>query len=346
MPSHNNLAVLAAAGSRKTQHIVDCVLAGTSKHVLVTTYTTENLRQLEDRLSAGTGLLPKHVTVMSWFTFLLNQCARPYQSVVFGEVGMMRGLNFLGERGRYVPQADATRYYLDANKDMYRDAVAAFAVKANQLSGGKVVNRLTEIYDHIYIDEVQDLAGHDLDILDSLLTSPTAVTMVGDPRQATFATNNASKNRKYKGSGIALWIKARGAVCEIQDRVESYRCNQAICDFADALFPDLPRTISKNVQLTGHDGIFPIAPAEVAAYVERYRPVVLRWDKRTNTLGLTAMNFGQSKGSTFDRVLIFPTKPMIRYYRDRDPEDAGDRFKLYVAVTRARYSVAFVLPSL
>jgi superfamily I DNA/RNA helicase len=344
MPSPNNLAVLAAAGSRKTQHIVDSVLADPSKHVLVTTYTTENLNQLVDRLGAGTGLLPKHVTVMSWFTFLLNQCARPYQSTVLGDVGMMRGLNFRAEQRRYVPKTDAKRYYLDVNRDMYRDAVAAFAVEANLLSGGKVVNRLTEIYDHIYIDEVQDLAGYDLDILDSLLKSPMAVTMVGDPRQATFATNNSSKNRKFKGSGIALWVKARKAMCEIQDRVESYRCNQAICDFADGLFPDLPRTISKNTELTGHDGIFPIAPADVADYVERYQPVVLRWDKRTNTLGLVAMNFGQSKGSTFDRVLIFPTQPMIKYYREGDPEKAGDRFKLYVAVTRARYSVAFVVP--
>lgn len=96
MQSHNNLAILAAAGSHKTQHIVDCVLADTSQRILVTTYTTENMQQLVNRISAGTGVLPKHVTVLTWFTFLLNQCARPYQSAVLGEVGYLRGLNFVG----------------------------------------------------------------------------------------------------------------------------------------------------------------------------------------------------------------------------------------------------------
>ncbi|MFD9269548.1 UvrD-helicase domain-containing protein [Streptomyces goshikiensis] len=344
MPSHDNLAVLAAAGSRKTQHIVDCVLSNPSQRVLVTTYTTENMNQLVDRLSAGTGLLPKHVTVMAWFTFLLNQCARPYQGAVLDDVGVMRGLNFVGQRSRFIPKTNVKRYYLDTNGDVFRDGVAAFAYEADQRSGGKVINRLAEIYDHIYIDEVQDLAGYDLEILDLLLKSSTAVTVVGDPRQATFATNNATKNKRYKGSGIADWLTERKDICEVENRLESYRCNQAICDFADDLFPDLPRTISKNTDITGHDGVFTLTAAEVETYVEQYDPVVLRWDKRTNTQDLPAMNFGQSKGCTFDRVLIFPTQPMIKYYRNRDPEQAGDRSKLYVAVTRAKHSVTLVIP--
>ncbi|MFC9536793.1 UvrD-helicase domain-containing protein [Streptomyces sp. NPDC056975] len=336
--------MLAAAGSRKTQHIVDCVLSDASQRVLVTTYTTENMNQLVHRLSGDTGLLPAHVTVMTWFTFLLNQCARPYQSAVLGDVGVMRGLNFVAKRGRFIPKTNVKKYYLDPHGDMFRDAVAAFACEADQRSGGKVVNRLTEIYDHIYIDEIQDLAGYDLDLLDLLLKSSSAVTVVGDPRQATFATNNAAKYKKYKGSGIADWLDERKDVCVVESRLESYRCNQAICDFADGLFPELPQTVSKNTEITGHDGVSTITPAEVPAYVEKYEPIVLRWDKRAKTQGLEAMNFGQSKGSTFDRVLIFPTQPMVKYYRSLDPEQAGDRFKLYVAVTRARYSVTFVIP--
>jgi superfamily I DNA/RNA helicase len=345
MPSHNNLAVLAAAGSRKTQHIVDCVLGDPSQHVLVATYTTENMNQLVERLSGGTGLLPKHVTVMTWFTFLLNQCARPYQSAVLDDVGVMRGLNFVGERSKFIPKTNVKKYYLDSNGDVFRDAVAAFACEADQRSGGKVVGRLAEIYDHVYIDEVQDLAGYDLEVLDLLLKSSIAMTMVGDPRQATFATNNATKNKRYKGRGIADWLDERQDICEIEHRLESYRCNQEICDFADGLFPDLPRTVSKNAESTGHDGVSTITPAEVETYVEKYDPVVLRWDKRTKTQGLDAMNFGQSKGCTYDRVLIFPTQPITKYYRNRESELAdGGRSKLYVAVTRAKYSVTFVIP--
>jgi len=56
-----------------------------------------------------------------------------------------------------------------------------------------------------------------------------------------------------------------------------------------------------------------------------------------------AINIGVSKGRTYDRVLIFPTKPMKIYLKTKDIKKAGDISKLYVAITRARFSVAFVL---
>ncbi|WP_339151649.1 UvrD-helicase domain-containing protein [Streptomyces sp. F41] len=230
MQSPNNRAVIAAAGSRKTQHIIDCVVANPSKRVLVTTYTNENLHQIVSRLSAGTGVLPRHVTVMGWFTFLLNECARPYQSFVLGEAGMMGRLNFVGQRSRYIPKSKPQQYYLDRGKSAYRDGVSAFSFEANKLSKGMVVDRLSRMYDHIFIDEIQDMAGYDLELLDLLMKSPISVTVVGDPRQATFATNNATKNSKYKGSGIVEWLATRTDLCLVENRVESYRCNQVICE--------------------------------------------------------------------------------------------------------------------
>lgn len=344
MQSHNNRAIIAAAGSRKTQHIIDQVLGDPTKRVLVTTYTNENLNQIVNRLSAGTGLLPSHVTVMGWFTFLMNQCARPYQSYVLDDIGVMGGLNFLGQRSRFARKDQPRRYYLDPSRAVYRNEVAALADEANRRSGGKVVDRLAGMYDHIYVDEIQDMAGYDLELLDVLLKSPIALTMVGDPRQATFSTNTAQKNKQYKGSRIVDWFSERTDVCVIDNRVESYRCVQGICDFADDLYPELPRTISMNTEVTGHDGIFPIKESEVDEYIRKYSPVVLRWNRRTPTGGLEAMNMGASKGSTYDRVLIFPTKPMINYYNTRDFNQLNERAKFYVAATRAKYSTTFVIP--
>ena len=63
-----------------------------------------------------------------------------------------------------------------------------------------------------------------------------------------------------------------------------------------------------------------------------------------DTLGLPAMNIGIVKGSTFERVVIFPTRPMKQYLSDGDPSKLKAPESLYVAVTRARYSVAFVVP--
>ncbi len=123
------------------------------------------------------------------------------------------------------------------------------------------------------------------------------------------------------------------------------RCNQAICDFASGLFPDLPRLKAAQDATTGHDGVFTIRPLDVQEYYEQHRPVVLRDRKDKDTFGLPAMNIGVSKGSTFDRVLILPTSPMLQYLNHCDPSRLKSPERLYVAVTRARHSVAFVVPA-
>ena len=54
-------------------------------------------------------------------------------------------------------------------------------------------------------------------------------------------------------------------------------------------------------------------------------------------------NMRGAKGCTFDRVLIFPTKTTSKYLEHRDPSDLHSLSALYVAVTRARFSAAFVV---
>jgi DNA helicase-2/ATP-dependent DNA helicase PcrA len=167
--------------------------------------------------------------------------------------------------------------------------------------------------------------------------------VVGDPRQHTFATSTVSKNKKYRGAGFLDWLNERSDLCKQEHRHESDRCHQAICDFASALFPEFPALTSGNLTVTGHDGVHEISRFDVLTYFEQHRPQALRWNKTADTQGLPALNIGVSKGSTYDRVLIFPTKPMLQYLEDRDPTKLKSREMLYVAATRARQSVAFVV---
>jgi DNA helicase-2/ATP-dependent DNA helicase PcrA len=341
MPS-NNCAVLAVAGARKTQTLVDEALSDPSRRVLVTTYTVQNLREITRRIEHEVSVVPPNVQVASWFSFLLGDGIRPYQSAVLGEIGVVRGLNFIAQKHRYMPRTSRA-FYLDSNHDVFRDGMADFVCYANAKSGGMVVGRLEARFDHIYIDEVQDLVGHDLELLDLLLKSKIDVTVVGDPRQAILETNRSPKNKRYRGAGLCDWFDERVAYCQRDNHTKSWRCNQSICDFASDLFPELDRLCSARDERTGHDGIFTIPRTEAAAYAETYQPMVLRRDKTTDTLGLPAINIGVSKGSTFDRVMIFTTEPMRRYIKERDHSKLKDRERLYVAVTRARHSVAFVL---
>ena len=51
------------------------------------------------------------------------------------------------------------------------NTVSEFAIDSNIKSNNKVIQRLGEIYSHIYIDEIQDLAGEDIEILNLLFNS-------------------------------------------------------------------------------------------------------------------------------------------------------------------------------
>lgn len=259
---------------------------------------------------------------------------------------MIGGLNFKGRRNRFTKKTDL-RYFIDGNSDLYRDAVSDFAIQLNATTNGAVVERLERVYTHIFIDEVQDLVGYDLDVLDLLFWSRINIMVVGDPRQHTFRTNLCPRNKRYCGAGLAQWFCEREGQCQcsLETHNYSYRCNQAICDFADTVFPGLQSTKSRDVPPSGHDGVFTVPASLLRDYLCDYGPVTaLRYDKNADTIGIPATNIGVAKGSTHDRVIIFPTKPMLTFLKDGDASKLKSPEKLYVAVTRARFSVAFVVP--
>lgn len=347
MPSPKNRAVIAAAGSKKTQHILDQALAAPrERRILITTYTRENTEQIIQRLQAVYGCVPPNVDVITWYSFLMNQAARPYQAVITGQIDYAGSLNFTGERPEWASHKKPHFYYFDGSGNFYRDSLSDFAVVANNKSGGRVIQRLEALYDAIYVDEFQDLVGYDLDFIDLLFKSGIEVTVVGDPRQFTYSTNRSPRNQQYRGAGIMRWLeeRARAKRCVVEERAESWRCNQAICDWADRIFPEMAGTTSRNTMLTGHDEVVRLAHEDVPVYVGKFAPTVLRWDKNTDTLGLRATNMKASKGCTYDRVLIFPPKTMIKFVAaDGQIALKAAKEALYVAVTRARFSVAFVV---
>lgn len=343
MPS-NNVVIIAAAGARKTERVVETALADASKRTLVVTYTNENQREIIARIERKNGTMPANVQVMGWFTFLINECARPFQRSVFGQPNHLRRLNFIGRKPDYVGKNNPA-YFFDSHRDIYRDGVSDFAVLANTNTNGSVIRRLERAFDHILIDEVQDLTGFDLDFLDLLLRSSITITAVGDPRQFMIRTTNATRNRKYCGVGIIDWFKERADICQLEEQCYSYRCRKEICEFADALFPDMPATESRNTEHNDHVGISIIGASKMAEYIAKYDPVILTYNKNSDTQGYAGINIGLSKGSTYNRVLIIPSGTMLQYVKSRNLTAFKEPEKLYVAVSRARFSATFVDPS-
>lgn len=342
----NNTVVIAAAGSRKTTYLVEEALKYADKQILIVTYTIYNLNQIRQYFVDLVGLIPSNVVVQSWYSFLLEDCARPYQNVVYEKKRIETIFFVEGKSCPYAKKSNTDRYFFADGDKIYSDKMSDFACICNDKSMGLVIQRLEGIYEHIFIDEVQDLAGYDFDLLELLFLSGIDITVVGDNRQATYFTNCSPKNKRFKGKDIIVLFKdwEKRGMCSIREKNDCYRCNQQICDIADLLYPDMQTTESKNEKQTGHDGVLTVSPTDLREYVRKYNPTVLKDTKKTKTEGLPSLNFGVSKGQTFDRVIIFPNGPIKKFLKTGDSSKLNPKTKalLYVGITRARHSVAFV----
>lgn len=345
MLSNNNRLIIASAGSGKTTILVEEALSHPDRQIAILTYTNNNANEIEKKFLKKIGGIPKHVNVATWFTFLLHECARPYQRSVYKRQ-RVKTIHFpTGRSALGAPYSNTERYYFRYGEEIYSDKISRFVIDCETNTKGLVTQRLCEIYEEIFIDEFQDLSGYDLDLLEVLLKAGIRMVIVGDPRQCTYTTNNSAKNRQYRGMGILDLVQKWETknLCRIENHAISYRCNQKICDFADMLWPEMVKTISQNNGVSAHDGIFVVSKEDISNYIRRFNPVILRYDMKTDTYGYRAVNFGAVKGLEFDRVLILPHGPMRKYLKSGNVIDVkGSLEKFYVAVTRARHSVAFV----
>jgi len=86
-----------------------------------------------------------------------------------------------------------------------------------------------------------------------------------------------------------------------------------------------------------------IERGDVERYYEPFKPVVLKYSRATDVGGVASFNYGECKGMTFDRVLLYPTKPLTDFLSGKK---LGSQEKYYVAVTRPRYSLAIIVDKL
>jgi superfamily I DNA/RNA helicase len=352
---HKNRLIIAAAGSGKTTFLVDEALRNKNRSTLITTYTQANEAGIRAKLIEKCKCIPSNVSVETWFSFLLRHGVRPYQGCLFEKTvrGMLLVNGQSGEKyrshGRPVYFSEAKEFeqhYFTPDQKIYSDKLSKFVIRCSEKSNGAVLQRLSKIYDDIFIDEVQDLAAYDLEVLKLIFSSPIRSLLVGDPRQATYSTNVSPKHKQFRKSDIVDFFEDKALSIEKDDKslVTNYRCVPAICALSDRVFPDYSQTTSGNNLVTGHDGVFVVRSDDVSAYLEMFKPMQLRDSARAEVdRRFAVMNFGESKGLDFDRVIIYPTRPIADWLKNNACELAPtSRSKLYVAITRARFSVAIV----
>lgn len=357
----NNQLMIAAAGSGKTTYLIGQALAAHERNILITTYTEENETEIKRKFISECGCIPKNVIVMTWFSFLIRHGVKPFQDHILDVdikgmilVSQQSGLRYKF-RGRpvYWPKTIPDKYYISSESKLYSDKISQLVLECDAASNGDVITRLQKIFDVIYVDEVQDLAGYDLDIIHELFKSKLGVLLVGDPRQVTYLTHNSRKYKKYQQGKIVEFVTDTIKKAEVFIDTETLNCSHrnsaSICEFSSKLYPEYSASSQCTCEgchpsALDNDGIVLVRPADVDSYIDQFSPVQLRWDKRTKcSSGLDTYNFGQVKGLGFERVLIYPTEDMRNWVSNHESNlTDGARAKLYVALTRAKLSSAII----
>ena len=356
---NKNKLIIAAAGSGKTTYLVEQAKKIKDANVLITTYTEANETEIRKKFK---GCIPRNVTIQTWFSFLLQHGVRPYQSkmndnlhdkkIGFYLSKKKSGFRF-NNKGRpgYWGENTFDKYYFTESLKIYSDKTSKFIYECNKKTNNEIITRIARIYHHIYIDEIQDLAGWELEILKLLFNSESQILLVGDPRQVVYLTHHSGKHPGYKDGKIKEFIEnecntKKKIICFIDETTlqKSHRNNKLICDFSSALYPNYAASEPCDCEecrkeTPEHQGVFLVKPNEIEEYCKKYSPIILK----EKLAVYPEWNYGKSKGLSFDRVLIYPTEKIREYLIKGDITDIQTiKAKFYVALTRARYSVGII----
>ena len=92
----NNKLIIAAAGSGKTTFLIDEALKKQDSKILITTYTEANETEIRKKIIEKNKCIPENITVQTWFSFLLEHGAKPYQGALYKKD--IKGMLLVNER--------------------------------------------------------------------------------------------------------------------------------------------------------------------------------------------------------------------------------------------------------
>ena len=360
---HKNKLLIAAAGSGKTRYLVEQAFnTPTTEKVLISTYTRSNAQEIKDRLreknrdKTGQDIVPSNILVEEWFTFLLRHGVRPFKATMdkrlkYKRIGFKLSNVRSGAKNKdkniyWGEEENLLRFYFGKNYRIFSDKISKFIYVCNEKTEGGFTDRISTYFDKIFIDEVQDLAGWDLEIVKLFFESRSNVELVGDPRQTVYLTNHAAKHPNYKNGKIDDFVKEKCKKCNVAFDSESlnrtHRNDHKIASFSSKLYPTYKQTVSCDCAECRT-----LTPKQRGVYVIREDDIedLLKIDTGLETKLLRfknsnkeEMNFGLAKGLTFDRVIIYPTDSIVDWIKGGDDLKDTTRAKFYVALTRSRYS--------
>lgn len=327
--------ILAVAGSGKTTYIVNHI--SVDDRVLIITYTDANYYNLINKIRhKNGGVIPDNIKVYTYFSFLFQECYKPFLS----DVVLAKGINYEANKNRFFNQSQKA-YYMDEIGRLYSNRIALLIEKYEELISVK--KRIERYFDYIIIDEIQDISGRDFNFIEKLLDAKLNMMFVGDFFQHTYNTSADGNVNKSLFDDKKSYIKRftnKGIVLDEKILQNSWRCGTQVCDYVRE---KLHIEIYSNV---GRTGIieFVEQDTKIEEILNDSSIVKLHYQNSVK-YGRNHKNWGETKGEDcYDDVCVLLNKNTMQSYRKGTLYNLADttRNKLYVALTRARKNVYII----
>lgn len=328
--------VFAVAGSGKTYRIVE-QLDETHRFLLVT-FTDANRESLRTRIINRFGHFPTNICLYTYFTFLHSFCYRPFLLSATRTKGMTFRRRAADERD-YALTDD--RRYMTSGRWLYYYRLAKYLEQKDTVKD--VIARIEKYFDALFIDEVQDFAGHDFNLLISLSKTNVRCMFVGDFYQHTYDTSrdgNVNMNLHKDYETYKKRFSASKIDIDLTSLVKSRRCSKSVCDFISEEIGIHIESYSESRT----DVRLEEDPVVAQHLYDEPGTVKLFLDEHYKYTCFS-QNWGASKGlDHYQDVCVVLHSPAIKAYKagalaDLNPKT---RNKLYVACSRARGNLTFV----
>lgn len=331
--------IFAVAGAGKTSHLI--ARLDEEKRFLIVTYTESNLDNLRSKILEKFGYFPSNITIYSYFSFLHGFCYRPFLRSKKNTKGIFFEL----------PPADARyaltddRRFISPGRWLYANRLAKFIDQSNLL--GAVIERMEKYFDVLFVDEVQDFAGHDFNFLMAIVAANLEVTFVGDFFQHTFDTSRDGNVNRSLHDDYTKYRARFGAaklLIDMETLRKSRRCSEDVCNFISEKI-GIPIEAQDNRKSIVK---FEDNAAAVLAIYEDPSTVKLFY-KEHYKYSCFSQNWGASKGlDRYHNVCVVLNQGTTKAWRNGSFRDinAETRNKLYVACSRSRGDLTFVPESL
>lgn len=327
--------ILAVAGAGKTTEIINNIKK--DDKTLIITYTENNYNILKNNIIKKFKGIPDNIKIYTYFTFLYRFCFLPLKKGF-----KVKGLDFNSNPNKYIKAKDINYYYNRVSKKMYHNRLAKIC---SDYFIDDIIKRIEKYFNYIYIDEIQDFASHDFNLLLNLIKTNCNILLVGDFYQHTFDTSrdgNVNSNLYNDYDNYINKIKNSDSNIKVDtvNFLKSKRCSKQVCEFITEYLK------IKIESYNNHDSIIrEIDDENTIEKIANDDNIVKLFYQNSKKYDMKNKdNWGNSKGNTYINTCVVLNKNGYEKYKKHKLNElpSSTKNKLYVALSRATNDVYII----